>query len=278
MKEKSLFERLDDISSTQEDILDAINGVNDNLSDSERRISRLEQEIKQIKAQPIQQRQVAINKQIQPNEPPLKTFARQARKSWRWLGDKKEFAKAKNVAILLSVIALVFGLISSIVTTISCGMYSPFTGLENVWIVFLIIYIVFASKSRLKYDANLFGSATTFRCQRDEVGLVVPIGGEKVVFRVFRWITLISIVFNIVWIWMHQSDYSIAATIVEILFAVFIVISFFANVNLYAQYCIIWLDGRNLTTGEPVSLIRMPHAKNFITEKDAREKIPFLFR
>lgn len=272
--EKSLFERLDDISASQSDLLNAIAGVGNKVDNTDVRIANLERQIQNLQRKPTQ---LQPNQQVQPNEPPVKTFARHAKKSWRWLGNPREFNRAKVAAILASLSMIVLGIASTIITGISCNMYSPFSGVENVWLVFAIIYFVFACKSPINYEVNAFLSGTPLRGERDDIGMIFPNGGEKKVFRVFRWITLAMIACNIVWIWIYQSNISWLATIFELLFAASIIAAFFINIFLYAQYSICWLEGNNLVTGQKVTLIKMPGFKNFALEKDVREKIPQLF-
>lgn len=266
-KEKSLFDRCDDISASQEEILEAIKGLDN-------KITNLEKQIRNPQSGPTSS---SVNKQVRPSEPPMKTFARAARKSWRWLGDWHEFKKAKIASVLISFLMVLFGVISTIVTGISCNMYSPFSSVENIWLIFATIYLFFACKAPILYEVNAFANNTPLRSVRDDTGMVFPDGGEKKIFKIFRWITLVMIVFNIVWIWMHRSDISWLATVVEILFAASIVVAFFFNLSFYSQYSICWLNGNNLVTGQKVTLIKMPGFKNFALEKDVREKIPQLF-
>ena len=274
LKEKSLFERLDDISASQNDLLNAIAGVGNKVDDADARIASLEKQIQSLQSKPTP---LPVNQQVRSSEPPMKTFARQAKKSLRWLGNPREFNRAKIAAILTSLSMIILDIVSTIITGISCNMFSPFSGVENIWIVFAIIYFVFACKSSIKYEVNLFASGTPLRGERDDTGMVFPKSGEKKVFRIFRWITLIMMAFNIVWIWIHQSNISWLATLVEVLFAASIIVAFFVNINLYAQYCICWLEGNNLVTGQKVTLVKMPGFKSFALEKDVREKIPQLF-
>lgn len=266
-KEKCLFDLYDNLV----DLSNAVAGADSKADANVARIEKLEKQIENL------QNKSSVKKQVQASEPPLKTFARQAKKSWRWFGNHHEFNKVKIASILVSFSMIVFGVASTIVTGISCNAYSPFSSVENIWIVFSIIYFIFARKAPIKYDVNAFARGTPLRCERDDTGMVFPNGGEKKVFRIFRWITLIMVVINIVWIWMHQSDISWLATSVEVLFAVSIIVAFFVNSNLYAQYCICWLDGNNLVTGKNVTLIKMPGFKSFALEKDVREKLPQLF-
>lgn len=273
-KEKSLFERLDDISANQADILNAIAGVDNKVGDTNARIVNLEKQISHLKSKSVQPQ---VGKQIRPSEAPMKSFARKAKKSWRWFGNSNEFNKAKTSAILASSSMIVFGVASSITTGISCSMYSPFSGIENIWLVFAVIYFIFACKSPIRYEVNAFASWTPLSGKRDDIGMVFPNRGEKRIFNIFRWITLTMIASNVIWIWMHQNNISWLATLIEVMLAASIILAFFVNMDFYAQYCICYLEGNNLVTGQKVTLIKMPGFKNFALEKDVREKIPQLF-
>lgn len=275
-KDKSLFERLDDISATQEEILSAISGVGEKTSKSDARYLELEQRLSRLENQ-SKVPAPTITRSAQPSEPPVKTFARKAKKSWRWFGNRRQFIGSKALAIIFSFLMLALGITSTVITGISCGMYSPFSSIENIWLIFALIYLIFACKAPILYEVNAFASGTPLRGERDDVGMVFPNGGEKKVFKIFRWITIIIIPFNIIWIWINKSDISWLATLFEILFALSIIAAFFINIALYAQYCICWLEGHNLVTGQKVTLLKMPGAKNFSLEKEVREKIPQLF-
>ena len=272
-QEKSLFERLDDISASQEDLLNAISGVDNKVDNTDARIANLERQIQNLKNQT---NSTSINNN-KPSEPPMKTFARHAYKSWRWFGSRKEFSKAKNLAILMTILMLVFGIASTVVTAISCNGYSPISSVENIWLIFSIIYLVFACVAPIKYEVNAFASKTPVNVEQDDTGMYFPEGGEKIFFRIFRWVTLLGVIGNIGWIWTHTSSISWLATVIEVLFAISIFASFFFNSYLYAQYCICWLEGNNLVTGQEVTIVKVPGAKNFALEKDLREKLPQLF-
>lgn len=274
VKEKSLFERLDDISADNAEILKAISGMNYKIEAANAHISKLEKQLQDSNHKP---KEILPTKQDQISEPPIKTFARRAKKSWRWFGNQQEFSRCKIAAVLVSLSMLLFGIVSTIVTGVSCSMYSPFSGIENIWLVFALIYFVFACKTPIKYEVNSFAINTPLAIERDDTGMVFPNSGEKKVFKVFRWITFVAIVINIVWIWMHKSNISWLATLLEVLFAGSIIVALFVNLNLYAQYCIGWLEGENLVTGQKVTLVKMPGQKGFALEKDVREKVPQLF-
>ena len=276
-EEKTVFGMLEEISAGQSNLLNEIAGVKGKVSESDARIAELEKEIKQLKTQPTNVQPRPITNAPQPNNKEiLQTFLKKAKKSWRWFGTKTEFAKWKTLAIVSLITLLLVGLITTIVTSISCGIYSTFTFFENAWMVFGIIYLVFASKSRLTYEVNALASNSSTKYETDHLGMKFP-RKEKVVFRIFRWLAIISVIANIIFIWTRKSDFSVFATIMEVLFLGAIVFAFFMNLNLFAQYSIIWVEGHNLTTNEKVVLVLPPGAKQLMPEEEFKKKMPFFY-
>ena len=265
-EEKTVFGMLDDISASQSTILNEISGVKN-------KVVELEEQLKS-KANQVQQNQTP--KPQLNNKEILQIFLKKAKKSWRWFGTRSEFSKAKTLSILSLVLLLVIGLIATIITSISCDIYTTFTFFENAWMVFGIIYLVFASKSRLTYEANALASNSSTKYETDHLGMKFP-RKEKVVFRIFRWLAIISVIANIIFIWTRKSDFSVFATIMEVLFLGAIVFAFFMNLNLFAQYSIIWVEGHNLTTNEKVVLVLPPGAKQLMPEEEFKKKMPFFY-
>lgn len=275
--ERNLFGMIDEISANQAEILGEITGVKTRVSDTDVKIAALEQEISKLKNQPtVQPRPVNVVPQKSDQEI-LQTFLKQSKKSWRWFGTKGEFIKWKTLAIISLITLLIVGLIASIVSTICFKMYSAFTFFENVWMIFGIIYLVYASKTQLTYEVNSLAANSSYSYETDKVGMKF-LKKEKVVFRIFRWFAIISVVGNIICIWagMGKSNQGIA-TIMEILFLAAIIFAYFMNLNLYAQYSVIWVEGHNLTTKERVVLVLPPGAKQLMPEEEFKKKLPFFY-
>ena len=153
--ERNLLGMIDEISANQAEILGEITGVKTHVSDTDVKIAALEQEISKLKNQPtVQPRPVNAVPQKSDQEI-LQTFLKQSKKSWRWFGTKGEFTKWKTLAIISLLILLIVGLVTSIVSTVCFKMYSTFTFFENVWMIFGIIYLVYASKTQLTYEVML---------------------------------------------------------------------------------------------------------------------------
>lgn len=63
VEEKSLFERLDDISAGQSTILNETTGVKTQVSDANSKIAELKQEIQKLKTRPVIQPNPSTNTQ-----------------------------------------------------------------------------------------------------------------------------------------------------------------------------------------------------------------------
>ena len=250
--ERSLFERLDSIESQNAEIL--------------RMLSKEEKQPQKIEPQQPK----PSNRQL------LEIFLRQAKKSWMWGGNKAEFKRSKAFAIFADVILLIVGLVSTIVSAICFKMYSTFTFFENIWLIFIIIRLANAIKSKRIYEVNEFSRNSSTKFKRDNVGMLFP-NKEKTIFRVFKWITLISIICNIVCIWTLGKELKAFSTIMEILFLGAMIFAFVMDVNLYSQYMIIYVEGHNLTTNERVVLVVPPGGNELMPEEEFKKKMPFLY-
>lgn len=279
MAEKSVFERLDDISAGQAAILSEITGVKTQMDDSDDRIATLEKEIQNLKRQNAQPNQVIIDDpKPEPSEQEiLQQFLKQAKKSWRWFGPMKEFRKWKTLTILSLTILLMVGLATTIVSSICFKIYSTFTLFENIWMAFCVAYLAYASKTQLTYEVNAFATNSSTKFRTDNLGMKFPIK-EKGVYRVFKWFAVISVFCNVICIWGGMGkDNQLLATVMELLFLGAIIFASLINLNFYSKYLIIWVEGNNLTTKEKVVLVLPPGEQQLMPEEDFKKKYPIYY-
>lgn len=157
-------------------------------------------------------------------------------------------------------------------------MYSTFTFFENAWMICGIIYLVYATKTQLTYEVNALASSSPTKYERDNLGMMFP-RKEKLVFRIFKWLAIISTVCNIICVWAGMGKGNqVATTVMEVLLLGAIIFAYFMNLNLYAQYSIIWVEGHNLTTKEIVVLVLPPGAKQLMPEEEFKKKMPFFYQ
>ncbi len=276
-EEKNLFGMLDDISTNQVGILNEITGVKNQVDDSTSRINELEKEIQDLKSQ--SSNNLSKSKELNSKENEIiRTFMKQSKKSWRWFGNNSEFNKHKKLAFISILIMLIIGVACTITTSICFKTYSTFTFFENIWMIFGVIYLVYISKTKLIYEVNELSANSSFKYETDKLGTKFQ-RKEKLAFRIFRWIAIISLICNVIAMWagLGKSN-QILATILELLYLASIVFAFFVNLNLYAQYSIIWLEGYKIGSKEKVVLVLPTGAKHFISEEEFKKKMPFFYK
>ena len=203
----------------------------------------------------------------------VKRFLKGAKKSWMWFGTRLEFKRKRTIAIFSSLLLLVVGLVATIMATLNFGFYSTFTLFENIWMIFAVINIVHALKAQRDYEANALAAKSSTKYQRDSFGMILPTK-EKGVYRVFRWLAIIAVVCNIITIWIKPSDFSVIATIFEILFLAAIVFEFFMNTFFFGGYSIIKVEGQSLVTKEKVVLVCPNGSRELILEEDFKKLMP----
>lgn len=277
-EERNLFGMIDEISANQTEILSQITGVKAHALDTDIKIASLEQELSKLKNQPKPQTLPNTNVSQKSDQEILHTFLKQSKKSWRWFGTRREFSKSKTLAIISLLILLLVGFATSIVTTNCFKIYSTFTFFENVWMVFGIVYLVYALKADFICEVNKLASNSSTKFERDKLGMLFP-KKEKFAFRLFKWLAIISVVCNIVCVWTELGKANKGlATVMEILFLAAIIFAFFMVTNLFAQYSIIWVEGHNLTTKERVVLVLPPGAKQLMPEEEFKKKMPIFYQ
>ena len=258
--ERSLFERLDSIEET--------NKANNRIL--EQLLGALNKEQAQFTTQQDQAPRMS-EKDI------LLKFLREAKKSLRWFGTKYEFKKSKYLAIIANIALIAIGIVASIISTISFRMYSTFTLFENIWIIFGIVTLSFLFHNQLTNEVNDLARHSPSKYQRDEVGMLYPTN-TKLPFRIFKWLSIISVACNIICIWAGMSkDTKILATIMEVLYFGAMVFALITTSNFYLMYSIPWVEGHSLTTKQRVVLVLPPGEKQLMTEEDFRTKFPIFY-
>lgn len=255
--ERSLFERLNSIEETSK--------ANNQM---------LEQLLGTLKSEQIQQ----------PSQSPrmsdkdiLLKFLKEAKKSLRWFGTKAEFNRTRNLAIIANIILIAVGIITAIISTISFRMYSTFTLFEDIWIIFGIVTLSYLLHNQLTNEVNDLARHSPSKYQRDEAGMFYPTK-TKLSFRIFKWLSFISIVGNVICVWSGMAkDAKIIVTIMEVLFFGAMIFALIATSNFYLMYSIPWVEGHSLTAKERVVLVLPPGGKQLMTEEEFRNKFPIFY-
>ena len=107
----NVFDKLDEQSLKIDKLAEQVANITDTLQKS----NNQEQQTKNIGGEPVNKQRV------------IKDFLLKSSKYYRWFGNEKDFYKdkIKSVSFLVCVIAI--GLISTILSSASLGIYSTFT-------------------------------------------------------------------------------------------------------------------------------------------------------
>lgn len=260
--ERSVFERLDSIETT-------------NLENN-KMLSEILGILKEEEPKPVENKPQRVLSRQPTQKELFREFLTKAKKSWGWFGGVSEFKNKKRLTQIAFVLLIIFGAISTLITSLSAKIYTTFTFLENVYLILGIIAFAHVNKSQHLYEIHSLARNSSFKYQADDVGMLFP-RKEKVVFIVFRWIAGISVIANIIYIWMQKSDISLLATVFEVLFLAALILSSIAYFFLLTNYCIIFVDGKKIGSEERVILVSLPGQNGLITEEEFKAKMPFFY-
>ena len=222
--ERSVNERLDSIETSQsltnaqnEEIIGLLNKINEKIT-------------------PKQEMNVAP-KQQENEKQLLQKFAQSSKKEHVWFGPIDEFNKSKTIVRIICICLIVVAIISTILTSLAIRFYTTFTLFENIWLIFICIifaYSIYAKKRMIDVDLK---DHSCYAFIQDEDGTWRDTNKEKKRFKVFRIISYISVVGNIIVVWVYtRGIIAILATIFELAFAGLSVGLYFAYVNLFCMY------------------------------------------
>lgn len=253
---RSLFDRLDSIESKQEKILQCIKQLN-----------TINQHSNHSGQQQLSDREV------------LNAFIKKAKKDYLWFGSNKEFFKCKRRAVVSFIFLILMGVISTIFTSVALKLYSPFSLFENIIVIeafFLIRNILCAEKMINDNDLKDI-HYDIFKMNLDNLWCFT--GKEKKRYKLFRILSYIAIICNIIFIWVQSSGgIAIAATIFEVIFLGLTITSHKENVDLFCMYNnIIIITGRNLTNTDTVKIVYSVISKKFYTFDDFVEQFKPVF-
>lgn len=260
-KPQNVFDRLDSIEASQS----ATQAQNEQILDLLNKLSS--QSVKQ---------NVEVKPQIQVSDQELvEEFVRKSKKEHVWFGSINEFNKSKMIVNLLCIALIIFGVLSTIFTSIAFKTYSTFTLFENIWLIFACImfsHSVHAKKRMLDSDLR---DHSNYVFVQDADGTWRDTNKEKKRFRWFRRISYIAVICNIIVIWVQsKGSIAIMATIFELAFAGITVGLFFSYINLFCMYGnFILFTGRNASNTETVTLIFDVMGKKLAPYEEYKEKM-----
>lgn len=264
---KSLFERLDGVESK----VDSIDGKIDELLKAFAEAKTQKgATVQKVPTNPIPAKPVDKNAA-------LHQFAKSAAKEYLWFGPSSKFRSAKALLCVNALALVILGIFPTIFTSIALGFYSPFSALENIWLVFSIILATYAFNFKARMSDTDLRSHSCENYMQDK-DLTWRIYSEKKSFIWFRRLSNISCLVNIVIAWcVNQGPASIVATIFEILLFALSLASIFSYSNLFCMYGNFILYTNKNNVGDKVTLVFDVMSKKLITYEDFQKKYGKVF-
>lgn len=275
------LERSKELDNVSEKVDSFVSSTNTKFNEYDTRISSLEAYASEFNKRIVSSKQVSqqnaksLTNQI-TDRAKINWFFKNCKKSWRWFGNQQDFDKSKKKAYISYFILFALGIISSLITSFSASLYTTFTLFENIWLFFNIVLLIYASKAKLKYQSVDLANNTNYKYTIDEYGLWNP-GPEKKHYKVLRWLSIISVIGNIIYVWCTTSKMPWLATIFEALFLASIIFSYFMNRDLFEGYTFVYLEGPNYSHTEDIKLIWDNVSNRLDTEEEYKKHVTFLF-
>lgn len=255
----NVFDKLDEQSLKIDKLTEQVANITDTLQKS----NNQEQQTKNVGGEPVNKQRV------------IKDFLLKSSKNYRWFGNEKDFYKDKTKSVSFLVCVIAIGLISTILTSASLGIYSTFTLFENIMLFATCWQLGYVCKLQLTIpDIELaLHSTEVFTLNSDN--LMVSTNKEKRRYKIFRILCYIAIVCNIISIWTFQnSSKSVIATIFEIIFLGVIIAARWFYCNLTCMYNFVYFSGKTYD-GQRITLV-WNGQQELITKEEFDKKYIYL--
>lgn len=255
----NVFDKLDEQSLKIDKLTEQVANITDTLQKS----NNQEQQTKNIGGEPVNKQRV------------IEDFLLKSSKNYRWFGNEKDFYKDKTKSVSFLVCVIAIGLISTILTSASLGIYSTFTLFENIMVFATCWQLGYVCKLQLTIpDIELaLHSTEVFTLNNDN--LMVSTNKEKKRYKISRILCYIAIVCNIISIWTFQnSSKSVIATIFEIIFLGVIIAARWFYCNLTCMYNFVYFSAKTYD-GQLITLV-WNGQQELITKEEFDKKYIYL--
>lgn len=206
------------ISLNSKNLEDKFDSLNQKLDDLNKKID----ENKSVRYVDVRQKQDAERNA-------LKMFLLDSTAYYLWIGPKSDFDHDKQKAILFSFITIILGIASTIITSLAFNLYSTFSVFENIYAIIIMIYmfkVMFCKKQMRDTNLSVY-SVNSYELTKE--GFYVSTMNDKKHLKVFRILSLISVVANIISLPICSTNgLMIIAIIFELLF---LILSFVASLS-----------------------------------------------
>lgn len=254
----NVFDKLDEQSLKIDKLTEQVANITDTLQKS----NNQEQQTKNIGGEPVNKQRV------------IEDFLLKSSKNYRWFGNEKDFYKDKTKSVSFLVCVIAIGLISTILTSASLGIYYTFTLFENIMVFATCWQLGYVCKLQLTIpDIELaLHSTEVFTLNNDN--LMVSTNKEKRRYKISRILCYIAIVCNIISMTFQNFSTSVIATIFEIIFLGVIIAARWFYCNLTCMYNFVYFSGKTYD-GQRITLV-WNGQQELITKEEFDKKYIYL--
>lgn len=256
-----------------DNLFDKVDNVSQKVDDIDEKLDEKTAEIiKAINANNAsRQSQSSFNPQVAQtnNKLHLQSFLKAAKKYYHYYSGVNHYKNEKNKAYLRFGAVLLVGLLATVFTSIACKIYSTFTFIENIWMIFIIAMIAHVAHSKAHYEDIDYSCHSAEKFELNADNRLCPVKG-KFSYKLFRILTYISAIANIIYMCTQYSGaITIFAIILELAFAVGTFLTVFIYADFFCDYCSVYFT--NTVAGTPVTIVH-DLTFNKLYTKDEYEK------
>lgn len=235
IKLAAIEEKLDNIDEKLDEITAAIKTINANNSSAKN-------------PTPLSSQVAQTNNKLY-----FQNFLKSAKKYYHYCGGVYYFKKEKNTAYLRFGAVLCVGLLATVLTSIACKIYSTFTLIENIWMIFIIAMIAHVTHAQPHYEHFDYSCHSAEKFELNANNLYYPYKW-KISYKLFRILTYISAICNIIYMCtQYNGAVTVFAIIVEIGFAVATFLTVIIYSDFFCGYSVVYYT--NTVSGKPVTIV-----------------------
>lgn len=219
-------------------------------------------------ANPYQAQMQRVNQQAT-----IRNFMMRAVKCYRYMTDWKTFEAEKKLPLLLALILFGLGIVMIPVVSIAAGLYTTFTFVENIWLVFVLIVLFQIKRAKPLYECFEFSEHCFMKFAMDGDGTMRKGLFMKKRYRVFQVLACISAVCNIICVWMEgKVALAIFATLFEIAFFVLTILVLYKADDFFMMYGAIYYTADNDKGTQRVTIVYNELDQKLYTKDDFEKR------
>lgn len=212
-----------------------------------------------------------FKKTVQNDKYAVTNFILNGKKQAFWVGAEKKFADGKEKIILLLSLTLIFGLLSTLVTSLTFKFYSTFTFLENIWLIFVVKMLIYFNKlENNKMKKEHFYTKSMRNYEFSNLCFYQPTNKIRLSYKVFNILACLSTILNIIFAWSdYKANSAIAVTIFEVIILMFYIISILMSNKFLNKFdLILFVTNKKINSDEDVTIVIYLFINKIISKED----------